>query len=687
VTRVARDGFRADIQGLRALAILLVVAVHAGISRVTGGFVGVDVFFVISGFLITSQLRAELARTGTIDFPAFLARRVRRLLPASAFVLVSTVVLAGLVLSPLQLESVATTARAAGAYVSNLHFRAIASDYFIGDVKKDPLLHTWSLSVEEQFYVAWPLILWLAGRSAARSLENRRRVAWTLTAVAMTSFVAACWAVDENRLLAFYGSPLRAWEFACGGLASLVDRSAVVDARRPIVRYALAAGEWIALALVIGAATLYSATTDFPGASALIPVGGTALLLILGPLNAHSRWGVAPLLSSSPMQWLGARSYSWYLWHWPILVLATTMFPELGMLSRIGIVALTLALSDLSYRHVESRFRQSRTDASRHPRATWKTIRFGAATTMAVIGVSEITRRAATIAANNPEYVAYTTAASDLAILYRDGCVNTSNDDRVRVCSYGTQTAPAKTIVLFGDSHAVQWFPALEAIAQARHWQLLVIAKSRCATADVVVYEVNSDAVSTPCERWRRAALDTIVRRRPSFVVLSNASVYVDWPTRGRGIPAVSPDAWRAGISHTLRTFEARAIPTVTIHDTPWLRANVPSCLARSGWFGHRAGMCATDRTLAFNAAVSQAELAAAAGVHASYRVDLSDRLCSDTDCAPTVNKIIAYSDNEHLSATMARAFAPALGRAIDSLGLDRPRSATSDSEAPSGRQ
>jgi peptidoglycan/LPS O-acetylase OafA/YrhL len=658
--------FRADIQGLRALAILLVVVFHAGVGHLTGGFVGVDVFFVISGYLITSQLRAELSSTGTISIPGFIARRVRRLLPAAAVVLIATLALSSILLPPLEFASVAASARSAGAYVSNLHFLGLASDYFTGDVKTDPLLHTWSLSVEEQFYLAWPVLLLIGCTSWRRQSATRRRLAWTMTAIALASFLATWWYVDANRQLAFYGSPLRAWEFACGGLASLIEPAP----RRPLPRRLLVAGGWIGMMLVIGAAALFSANTDFPGATALVPVAGTSALLVLGRLHSWpDRWSVVRFLSAAPMQWIGARSYSWYLWHWPLLVLATATIPQLSVMDRVSIVAVALVLSHLTYRFVEMPFRASRHTYARGTRPVRRTLAFGFAATVATIAVSEIARRTATARSRSPEFRAYTAAASDVARPHEDGCVNASSDDRVRVCRYGSDEA-TQTMVLFGDSHAVQWFPALESIAAPRGWALLVIAKSRCATARVPVYEVNSPALSIACERWRHAAVDTILNRRPDLVVLSNASVYISWPLVSRDMPAVSASVWQEGVAHTLGTFNAHGIPTVTIHDTPFLVGNVPKCLARSGWIAHQTDACATERTRAFNPDVQDAETRARASIPNSYGIDLSDHLCQSTICPPVVSGIIAYSDNEHLSATVARRLAPVLGRALNELGL-----------------
>jgi len=648
---------RGDIEGLRAFAVLLVVAFHAGVSGLSGGFVGVDVFFVISGYLITRLLRAEISRTGTIRLPAFYARRIRRLLPAAGFVLVVSLPLAAMVLSPIQMIGTAVSAQAAAAYVSNVHFLRLASDYFSGDVTSNPMLHTWSLSVEEQFYLAWPLVLLVFARAG-----SHRRLAWALTAIGLVSFAASCRYTSTNESLAFYGTPLRAWEFACGGLASMFV-PASGEAPSPAARVWYAAGGWLGVALIVVAAGVYSATTEFPGAAALVPVAGASLLLIAGaPRSAPPVGSAGRVLSAPGMRWIGRRSYSWYLWHWPILVLGTASHVAVNLPARLGLAAIALLLADVTYRFIEQPARAASFDPANRRGRPWRAIQLGIAGTVAVIACAEGVRRWAITASNSPGQRAYTAAASDIAAPYQDGCVNATRDDRVHVCVYGVPSSPTR-VALFGDSHAVQWFPALDEIARARGWTLLVISKSRCATADVPVYEAGSRHRSLACERWRRAAMDTIERRHPAFVVLSNALVYVRGPRLDPEVPAVSVGRWEGGIARTLGGFQERGIATIVIRDTPLLAANVPLCLARSGWLGH--ATCATDRARALNGDVAGAERRAVATMSDSREIDLSDALCGRRICPPMVNGIVAYSDNEHLTATMARSLAPALEQAL----------------------
>jgi peptidoglycan/LPS O-acetylase OafA/YrhL len=670
--RGGRLQFRSDVEGLRGVAVLLVVAFHARVSAFSGGFVGVDAFFVISGYLITALLTEEIERTGSLSLVAFFARRIRRLIPAAAVVLLATVLLSAIVLPPLEVIRAATATQAAAAYMSNVHFLRLASDYFSGESASSPIVHTWSLSVEEQFYLMWPLVfLGLARAMRGRTL-CRRHLAWLLTAIGVMSFAAASFYTTANHWLAFYSMPLRAWEFACGGLASMIGWRAAseeIGSGRRLLNVVMG---WAGLGLLLSAGAIYSASTEFPGVAAAWPVTGAAMILVAGAMPMRAKWSVGTALSAAPMQWIGRHSYSWYLWHWPVLALGTSLLPAAGVLGRVAFAAFALLLAALTYKFVEAPARAAARAGGVEPRREWRTVRLGLAAALVVICAAEITRREAMAASQGPAQRAFTRAATDVADPYRDGCVNGQDDARVHICTYGMPEART-TIALFGDSHAVQWFPAVDAIARQHQWRLLVIAKTRCATAVVPVYTPSTGVESALCRRWRAATMDSLRLRHPAVVVLSNALLYIRGPRLSSKVPAVTSDVWTAGMIATLHAFKASRIPTIVIQDTPLLAANVPICLARSGWFGHRTNSCATDRLIAINAEVAIAEQHAIDAVPGNHLIDLTDAICSPTICAPIVRGIIAYSDNEHLSASMARSLAPVLGRAFDELKIETP--------------
>ncbi len=650
----------------------MVVAFHVGIPGFSGGFVGVDVFFAISGYLITGLLTQELAASGTIAFPAFIARRVRRLLPAAAVVLCVTLAVSALAYPPLQLIRTALAARAAAAYAANIHFLRLASDYFSGDVRLNPTLHTWSLGVEEQFYLVWPLFVFAVARTKRGTLGfARRRLAWGLTALGMASFLGATWYVSRQPLAAFYAMPLRAWEFACGGLASLVVFQRDEDRSARATRIASSAIGWLGFALIVAAGVFFTSTTVFPGAAALVPVVGTSMLLIAGADPRLARRGtISAGLSAPPLRWIGRRSYSWYLWHWPALVLGVALFPSAGAATRIGLALFALLLADLTYRFVETPTRLP-SGVLQSARVSWRTIGVGAAATAGLLVSIEVELHVANDASHGHLQRAITTAAEDRGVVYRDGCVNSLTDERVHVCRYGSPSA-GTTIAVFGDSHAMQWLPALETVARTRGWAVLVVAKTRCATAEVPVYAPLSGRESEPCARWRRAAIDTLRARHPSVVVLSNAMVYIRWPMLPAEVPAVSAATWESGMRTTLESFRAARVPTLVIQDTPQLESTVLTCLARAGWVARQRGACGVVRSSAVSVEVAGVEARVVGAVPGSRLIDFTDVLCLPDACSPMVRGMVAYQDGEHLTATMTQSLAPMFVPALDSAVAER---------------
>ncbi len=375
-TTTSDRAFRADIQGLRAVAVLEVVFYHAHLSFLGGGYVGVDVFFVISGFLITDLLWRERVRTGRVSLRAFYGRRARRLLPMAMLVLVVTMAASVRWVPPLQLRSVWKDGVASAFYGGNYRFAAAQANYLTSSAPPSPFQQYWSLGVEEQFYVVWPLLL-LAAASFVRPWSRRRgthslhaQVGSTtvqraerpsalvpfnvLTVVAIGSFVFSLWLTRADQPWAFFSLPTRAWELAVGGLVAL---GAPVLRRLP-VGAAMALG-WAGLAAVVASAVGFGASTPFPGTAALAPVLGAAAILTAGLVP--SRWGPVALLGTAVMGFIGAISYSWYLWHWPVLVLAPDVVGHaLSEGTDLTLAAGSGLLAWASYRLVEEPSRRSK---------------------------------------------------------------------------------------------------------------------------------------------------------------------------------------------------------------------------------------------------------------------------------------------------------------------------------------
>ncbi len=348
VVRQPADAFRPDLEGLRGVAILLVLLFHADLLGVTGGFIGVDVFFVLSGFLITGLLLRERERTGRIALRAFYARRARRILPAAAVVLLVTLAAAWFVLDPLDLQRVAGDAIAVALSVGNVRFALSATDYFASDTLPSPLLHYWSLGVEEQFYLLWPALLIVVMLVAARVRRPRAGAAVALALLAVVSCAAALALTEPAQAWAFYSLPTRAWQLALGGfLAAIAPQLGRVSTRL------LAPVGWLGLAAIVAAALVIDPGTAYPGTAALVPALGAAAVIAAG----EGRFAVGRLLAVAPMRFLGRISYSLYLVHWPLLVLPAAglaLDEVLPDQERAALAVLAIALGWASYRWIEA---------------------------------------------------------------------------------------------------------------------------------------------------------------------------------------------------------------------------------------------------------------------------------------------------------------------------------------------
>src|ERR1700682_4610059 len=484
------DTFRPDIEGLRGLAVAVVVASHCGISILPGGFVGVDVFFVLSGYLITGLLGTEVRNTGTIDLARFYARRVRRLLPAMAVMVMATLLVGAIILAPQELALAARAARATAVYLANVFFGLNAADYFAGEVRTNPMLHMWSLAVEEQFYLVWPFLL----LSLWRFRSSRGALAALLLAASAVSLAGCIYLTAHGSLLAFYGLHTRAWEFGLGGLVGLIPRGALA-----LPRGAWLAIGWGGLLLIVGSVFLVTHEVGFPGWVALVPVIGTCAALVAG--NELPRRGVGVLLGSRPFQLLGGLSYSWYLWHWPFLVLGMVLLPDLQVPGKILLALGALLAAALPHRFLENPIRF-------HPYLVPRpiaTLCLGAALSGLCLVAAFGCLRLANALASTPQMGQISAAAHDISDMSYDRCISWS--EQVETCEFGVRAAPTR-VVLFGDSDAIQWFNAVERIAAARAWQLTTVVKFGCPAADV--RPRGGFAARDGCAEWRAAALQRI---------------------------------------------------------------------------------------------------------------------------------------------------------------------------------
>ena len=711
--------FRPDVEGLRAVAIAAVVGYHVGLPLFGGGFVGVDVFFVISGFLITGLLVQEATSTGRVSLTRFWARRARRLLPAATLVLGLVALVSWFVIPEIDHGTTGLDVTAAALYVANMRFAGQATDYLASDAAPSPVLHFWSLGVEEQFYVVWPLlviattalVLWRR-RTTSGSLDpvrplRRGPLALVLAGLGVVSFLVSLRLTARVEPWAFFGMPTRAWEFAIGGLVSI---GATALVRLPVgVRRGLG---WLGALVLLGSVALLSSDLPYPGTAALWPVLGTAAVIASGAHAGDRGSGVTHLLSWWPMRALGRLSYSWYLWHWPVLVLAASVWGDLGMWDRLGLALLALVPSALAYRVVERPLHHLPVlvASSRRSLALGATLSAAAALAGVALalapgggalasglviptGADEQTGRGpAALAAAQPAPSASSTPAAgvapstvpvagvvvwptgpltpspsrargDLPVIYADGCHLSKPATSHGTCAFG-DTASSTDVVLLGDSHAAQWFPALETLAKAKHWRLLVRTKSGCPAPDVTIFDRALKRPYDECDTWRAAVLAEIARTHPALVVAAGTRTdsLVDRSSGSLIDPARAPGEWQAGWARTLGALSAAGVHVAVLRDTPWPGRDVPACVQQ-----HRADPSACD--LARSALDSPAyDIGTTTRFAGAHGVDLTSVICLATRCPVTLGKYLVYRDTSHLTATFARALAPYLGQQLAPL-------------------
>jgi peptidoglycan/LPS O-acetylase OafA/YrhL len=645
--------FRPDIEGLRAVAVLLVVACHCGVPWCRGGFIGVDVFFVISGYLITGLLVAEVHRSSRLDLPRFYARRARRLLPALLLMMLATLAAGALIEGPQELAFAGRAARATALYVSNIFFDQYAADYFARDVESNPFLHTWSLGAEEQFYLIWPLLLLLGLR-----LGKSRALIGLLAAVTGLSFLVSLWSTAYRPTFAFYELPARAWEFGLGGLLACAGAARLRGSVAALLG-------WLGLAAILVMSYLLRDGTGFPGWLAAVPALATVALLAAGA--ARHPYGVGALLDARPLQYLGARSYSWYLWHWPFIVLAGAIAPSIPVAAKVLVGVSSLGAASLTYRFIEQPVRN-------HPRLiprTMLSLLLAGGTALGAAALAFVVIRRGEQLSDQASMRPLSAATTDVADIPRDKCVSVGQSTEVRSCIFGDADASTE-VVLYGDSHALQWFDAIESVARESHWRLVTVVKLGCAAIEIQATVATRSAV---CSAWRARAQQTIIARHPALVIAASFTSWLGEVPRARTGPPLAQ--LTAATRAMLDRFTAAGLGVVWLRDTPLPPFDVPSCLARETlhpWLGGHS--CAFERSAALNPQVFAAEQRAAAGLPGVRFLDLTDEVCPAPICPAMHRTMIVYRDRTHLTGTFARSLAPTIEA--------RLRSASASAAAPS---
>jgi peptidoglycan/LPS O-acetylase OafA/YrhL len=606
---------------------------HAGAPGFSGGFVGVDIFFAISGYLIGGLLTQEVARTGTVDLLTFYARRMRRLAPAALVLLLFVMAAGAWLYSPLEHGELYSSVRAAALYLANFWFASRATDYFAGHADANPLLHLWSLAVEEQFYLLLPALIWGLARCRWRSPMAHGRLAALLVVVTLAMCV---WTTAHNQPLAFFGMPWRIWEFALGWLVYLSRDRVSHLASASLAGVGLVS--WAALTLVV---LFFHDRLLFPGAWALLPVLATlGLLVVAGDARPNL---ACRLLHARGLQWLGNCSYSLYLWHWPLLLFVLQLWPNSGGGGAALALALSLLLGHASYRWIEL--------PGRH---RWlpglppmRVIALGLLSCVLVAVLASVMAKLF----SSPHSAVLQQARTERALAQQQGCHADFHVVDLPDCRFGDPRGQRR-VVLFGDSHALQWFPAFEQIAAARGWQLISLTKSGCSALDVPVWLHAYRREYHECKEWRQRTLQRIRVTSPDLIILATAT----------GLE-YSVQTWAAALRARLLDWQAQGQAVVVMRDTPKLSFDVPGCLARAHWRGVDVSQACSypaqdARVWRQDVAQAEASVLAQMGVP---RLDVSKVLCGGDPCATEQQGRAVFSDDSHLTVHHAGRLAAAL--------------------------
>jgi peptidoglycan/LPS O-acetylase OafA/YrhL len=610
-----------QIQGLRALAAILVTVFHARL--IPGGFIGVDIFYVISGYLITGLILREIEKTGTLDLRSFYQRRIKRLLPTSVFVLFVTAIFAWILFPPITRDALGRDLFAAATYISNYLFAWWQNDYQNLNATPSPFIHYWSLAVEEQFYLVWPIFILFLAR------YGKKVILGGIAITTLASLLFSIYLTQVAPIWAFYSLPTRAWELGFGALLLFI----------PEMKKKIRILPWLGFFGIAFSSLNFNENTAFPGKNALIPVLATVVLIA-----SIKYW--PPLfndLSNSRIsQWLGAISYPLYLWHWPALVLPSSALGRpLRFYERFLCILLTIILAHFTSKFVE--------EPLRHKKLSPRTIYQGAAVTTAVSLVAGvvIALSASSIITTRGEisYQFDLVKVMQKPGVYNDSCHVNYGETKSGYCTYGDKNS-SKTIVLYGDSHAAQWFPTLKKLAKQRGFKLVSLTKSACPAVDAKRPDQGAFK-QVHCTKWRQNSIERIAKIKPMAVITSSFQYFT--PANERVSRATW---WRDGQRKLLSDLRGSTDHLIYISDTPRPLRDIPNCLA-----SRNSKVCdSTERTRV--SIISGFEV-----------LNPTPWLCSSY-CPAIIDGTVAYRDASHISVEMALKLLPKFEEALIAKGL-----------------
>ncbi|WP_019970263.1 acyltransferase family protein [Mycobacterium sp. 141] len=665
--------FFTDIEGMRGIAVTIVVLFHAGVPHMSGGFVGVDLFFVISGFLITGLLLREFERAGKVSFKGFYARRARRIIPPAAIVIVATSAAVWLIMPLLSVFRQAFDLLAAALNIANWRFISQGKDYLAGGSDDSVATHFWSLSIEEQFYFVWPLLVVGAAYLACRmGWSIRLVVGLGILVVSAVSFVASVRLTASDPVLSYMATHTRAWQFGVGALVAATGPLLTALITRVYARVIMCVVGWAGLAAVVIATVSFDHTTPYPGWAAVLPTLGGGAMIVAGQAAGLGAPAVGAFLSVWWLRWIGRLSYSWYLWHWPAVVLfkVSTGITDWRVLTAVMLGALLAAW--LSTNMLEDPIMRS-PELKRNLMAS---LSLGGTATIAAVtvtmGIGVLAVNQASSGANN--------AAVNFASVFgsatgvnsgpvtpnpfkafddrpeRDEClVPLGESHQPTTCVDGPENGvPA---VLFGDSHAQQWLPLAQTLARDNGWRLSQFTKAACPAPLLQPRDGRTDPFTkSDCLTWRTESIAAIKNLAPKHIIIGSLSTYVpDYQELKEG--------WDA----TLKELRSTGAKLIYLHDTPYPRKKIPECIS-----GSTDDWAKCDFTLDGVRRIEPIVTDQLRGENLDIPVlDVNPYLCDGNQCHAARNGILLYRDDSHLSLTAVSALIPAFQQQIRDMGVD----------------
>ena len=652
--------FRPDVQGLRAVAVGLVIGFHFWGAWVPGGYVGVDVFFVISGFVITGLLLRESGSSRRISLVDFYARRARRIIPAASVTIMATVACAALLLGQEVGRSTAVAGLWAALFASNVHFAAVGSSYLGSQALPSPLQNFWSLSVEEQFYLVYPLLFLVAIR-LGRRLGRRRSLNVVLIALVIGSLWYAVALTSSDPVLAYFSPLTRACELGFGALVAINE-----GLFRRLSAAAAATIGWVGLALIVVAAWSFDDHTAFPGTAVLLPIVGASLVIASGATSV--RRGPELLLGRRPMLTIGVLSYALYLVHGPILIIVAERHQRTGVSATTAVLLLAVSVvaAVLLHTGIENPFRHNRWLIA-SPR--WS-LAAGVAMVLATVIVVIVlptpvppAQRGQIPFASPAEVNASVRSAPTIASLPAhlrpalgaaasgyppDGCYPMPWQVTVPRCEFGDVSA-SRSVVLYGDSHSLMWFNVLDRIAKAEHFRLYTLGKGYCMANDYSALSGPEPHIRSRCEQFHAFAARRIRAIRPDYLIMSQA-----WQG------TFTSNQWQRALEKAIRSMTPFVGKVIVLGDIPYLNADPPLCLATHP---NDVQQCSARRTSSpFGQQAAERQAAATTG---STYVDVTPWFCS-VICSPVVDRFQVYANALHVTSVYAErlggVLAPALG-------------------------